>query len=216
MAESESSQSLCTLTRVKQLIFGATYSGTTHDTTLINLIDEVSQWVRAECGLSFRGGTSITEYHDVVGDMQDLYPRVWPVTAVASVYEDSDRDYGSETELLEANDDIVIYLATTPFDHPGNFIRRYGGCWAQGDKIVKLTYTGGYSTVAGMDSRISGPVAAAVAWHWQQYYDGGKRLGVSSVSKGDGSVSQFGDDLPEHIQRGLALIPRVNLVARVD
>jgi len=134
-------------------------------------------------GVSRFLSTSRTEYYD--GDGSDtLNVLAYPLTTVTSIYVDPDRDYGTN-ELVDS-DDYVSYKAS-------GVVRTDGALFATGNKSIKITYTGGY-TDAPAD--LQQAIKELVAFWYKRNTD--KRVGVTSVSVGDKSVS-YEADMPASV-----------------
>lgn len=134
-------------------------------------------------GVSRFLSTSRTEYFD--GDGSDtLYVKAYPITTVTSLYVDPDRDYGSST--LIDTDDYSVYENEGTIKTDGNLL-------AGGRKSVKLTYTGGYTTIP---EDLQHAVKELVMFWYKRNTD--KRVGVTSVSIGDKSIT-YEKDIPESV-----------------
>ena len=136
-----------------------------------------------ENGVSRFLATSRTEYYD--GDGSDtLHVKAYPLTLVTTLYVDPDRDYGSST-LVESTDYVT-------YENEG-MIKTDGALLSGGFKSIKLTYTGGYSTVP---ADLQHAVKELVAFLYKRNTD--KRVGVSSVSVGDKSIA-YEANIPESV-----------------
>lgn len=134
-------------------------------------------------GVSRLLSTSRTEYFD--GDGSDtLYVKAYPITAVTSLYVDADRDYGSGTEI--DTDDYTYY-------GPEGTIKTDGALFAGGHKSVKLTYTGGYTTIP---DDLQHAVKELVSFWYKRNTD--KRVGVTNISIGDKSIG-YETNIPESV-----------------
>ena len=134
-------------------------------------------------GVSRLLSTSRTEYFD--GDNSDtLYVKAYPITAVTSLYVDPDRDYGSGTEI--DTDDYTYY-------GPEGTIKTDGALLAGGWKSIKLTYTGGYTSVP---ADLQQAVKELVLFWYKRNTD--KRVGVTNISVGDKSMG-YETNVPESV-----------------
>lgn len=134
-------------------------------------------------GVSRLLSTSRTEYFD--GDNSDtLHVKAYPITAVTSIYVDADRDYGASTEI--DSDDYTYY-------GPEGTIKTDGALFTGGHKSVKVTYTGGYSTIP---ADLQQAVKELVAFWYKRNTD--KRVGVTNVSVGDKSIG-YETNVPESV-----------------
>ena len=201
ITEQESATAITTLDRVKELVFGQDAAASqAFDPVICRLIDEVSAFVEAFVGKTYRhADTDITEYHDIEYDEQrDLYLVVRPINSITHLYEDPNRDYTDSTELTAVDDDFILYAAD-------GFVRR-NGFWSMGDQAIKVVYKGGYITARSVPANVAGLTAQVCAFFWKQFHDGGDRLGISSVSKGDGSIQGFSQKLPPVLLDQLELL----------
>jgi len=136
-----------------------------------------------ENGYSRLLSTSRTEYYD--GDGTDtLLLRAYPVTTVATIYVDTGRDYDSD-DLLDSGDYVYYGMDGT--------VKTDGALFASGNKSVKVTYTGGYTTVP-YDLQLA--TKELVMFWYKRNTD--KRVGVSSVNVGDKSTS-YETDIPKSV-----------------
>jgi hypothetical protein len=135
-------------------------------------------------GVSRLLSTSRTEYYD--GDGTDtLYVKAYPISAVTSIYVDPDRDYTS-SDLLDT-DDYVYY------ENDGK-ICTDGALFTGGRKSVKVTYTGGYTSVP---ADLQQAVKELVLFWYKRNTD--KRVGGASMSVGDKSIS-YETDIPDSVK----------------
>jgi len=109
---------------------------TTDDTLLLHLITRVSKEIEKFCERTFAQANS-TEYYD--GDGTDtLLIDNYPINSITSLYDDTDRTYGSDT--LIDSDDYVFY------SEEGKIVLD-GGTFSIGLKNIKIVYNAGYSTI---------------------------------------------------------------------
>lgn len=136
-----------------------------------------------ENGYSYLVSTSRTEYYD--GDGTDtLLVQAYPISTVASVYVDTNREYGT-ADLIDSDDYVWYAMRGT--------IVTDGALFGGGNKSIKVTYTGGYSTVPG---DLQQAVKELVQFWYKRNTD--KRVGVNSVSVGDKNMS-YETDVPKAI-----------------
>jgi len=136
-----------------------------------------------ENGYSRLLATSRTEYYD--GDNSDtLMVRAYPLSSVTSLWIDPDRDYGTD-ELVDTADYTTYYAQ--------GMVKTDGVPLTSGHKSVKITYTGGYTTVP-YDLQLA--VKELTMFWYKRNTD--KRVGVASVSVGDKSIS-YEKDMPQSV-----------------
>lgn len=149
-----------------------------------------------ENGYSRFLSTSRTEYYD--GDSSDvLMVRAYPLSSVTSLYVDPDRDYGS-ADLVDT-DDYTTYYAE-------GMVKTDGALLSSGHKSIKITYTGGYTTVP-YDLQLA--VKELVMFWYKRNTD--KRVGVASVSIGDKSVA-YETDIPKSVMNVFKRYRRLEVV----
>jgi len=134
-------------------------------------------------GVSRFISTARTEYYD--GDGSDtLHLKAYPISTVASVYVDPDRDYASG-DLLDT-DDYVFYAMD-------GVVKTDGALLSSGHKSIKITYTGGYDTVP---YDLQNAVKELVTFWYKRNTD--KRVGVTSVNVGDKGIN-YEPGVPESV-----------------
>jgi len=112
-----------------------TINDATYDEMLNDLINQASWFLNAETGRELKS-RSQTEYYDGHGGYE-LYLNHPPISGV-TLNQDSDRTYASTTEI--ASTDYVVY-------------EDEGKLWLTGTsflfdrQVIKVVYTGGYSTI---------------------------------------------------------------------
>lgn len=137
-----------TSTAALKLHLGLT--GTGEDAFLDQLLAGVEAGVLLYLGRNIESAAA-TEYYDGSG-REALALRRRPVTAVASVYLDSDGVYGQQSgafasdTLLTVGDDYGTRNLEENERNPALLVRR-GGVWPVGAGNIKVTYTAGYTTV---------------------------------------------------------------------
>lgn len=165
--------------------------GSTEESECDLLINSASILAAIMCGrgLDTNGvsrfiSTSRTEYYD--GDGSDtMYVRAYPISAVASLYVDPDRDYGSTT-LVDSGD--YVYYANE------GKVCTDGALLAGGRKSIKITYTGGYTTAP---ADLQQAIKELVMFWYKRNTD--KRVGVASMSVGDKSMS-YETNIPDSVK----------------
>lgn len=110
-----------------------------HDTLLSRLVTKMSIWAQTYCERLFNA-QDYTEYYSGDGS-QELLVRNFPINSVASLYDDTNREYGADT-LISA-DDIIIQGD----DYCFGKIELDDDWFNVGRKNIKITYNAGYSTV---------------------------------------------------------------------
>lgn len=144
------------------------------------LISVVESHIQTRTGRMKLESDSLTEYHD--GDGKPCFlTNEFPVTAVASLYDDLDRNYTSG--YLIDPDDYVWYS--------DGLVELETGTFNDGLKNIKITYTAGYATTDEMWPRIE-----YLATKWTaMIFMARKRLGISSQTTPDGSQTFFNEFL---------------------
>ena len=182
------------------------FSGTGEDTLIDILIELVSARVADYCDRTFEQETNRVEYP--FGGTGVLHMKLFPITSITSIHEDSERAFGSGTLV----DSTEYYCAGDAADR-GLIIREaswkreltgsYHNTWLRGIDIIKVTYSGGYAVTSGVTG-VPDDLQRVIAQQVAYLYNRRTALGITSVSGGEGSQSFTGDYefLPE-VKRGL-------------
>ncbi len=156
---------------------GVESATTTWDTVLETIIDGVSEGFNRFCDRVLAKATHTSIYLDGP-ERRDLILPNFPVISITSIYED-------DVELTEGADyDYRLYADE-------GILRRVGGNWAQGDKVIKITYVAGYIAIpiSPEVENIPADLKLAVLWQiaaeWMAHKN--KTWGKTSESKPDGS-----------------------------
>lgn len=165
-------------------------AGSTEEEEVDLLINAASTMAADYCarGLDDNGvsrflSTARTEYYD--GDGTDtLHVLAYPISTVSTIYVDPDRDYAS-SDLLDSDDYVYYAMKGT--------VVTDGDIFSTGPKSVKITYTGGYTAVP---YDLQHAVKELVTFWYKRNTD--KRVGVTSVSVGDKSIS-YEQDIPQTV-----------------
>ncbi len=112
---------------------------TTDDTILTNIIAEIEDFIQnVVCQRQFAVADH-TEYYD--GDGTDiLLLENLPIVSVTSLYDDTDRAYGSDT--LISSDDYILYKLY-------GYIKLDGYRFQEGSQNIKIVYRAGYGSGVG-------------------------------------------------------------------
>lgn len=109
------------------------------ENTYINLINQCTRAILRLTNRRYFKYKTITEYHDGKG-VNVFTTNHCPVISITSLYDDSDRDYGSSS--LEDSDDYEIMQDNN--DESG-IIRKFSGNFADGESNIKVSYVAGWS-----------------------------------------------------------------------
>jgi hypothetical protein len=129
---------LTTLNNLK-LFLGINTANTDDDTLLTNLISMVSAGMENECQRTFLAA-NYTEYYKGDGTNR-LLVNQYPINSVASIYDDIDRVWGSDTQIEAA--------AISISDRISGIVILEDDIFSESDDIenIKITYNAGYSTI---------------------------------------------------------------------
>ena len=125
---------LVTLVKVKEYL---EITGTDSDTLLQGFIDRLSAWVERYCDRIFLQATYTDEKHDGDG-AKALLVNQYPIDSVTSLFDDTLRNFGTETKIAAA--DFVIYKDRGE-------IHLDGLTFQKGLQNVKVTYVAGFATI---------------------------------------------------------------------
>ena len=134
---------------------------------LDRIIGDVSAMLAAETGREDWGASSErTEYRD--GGESFVTVDYWPITSVASIYEDGDHDWGSNTLVdsgdYHAGEQGIIWLET--------------GSFVDGAEAVKITYTGGYASASAVPEAVKAAALRQVEHEWNRRKRQGGRADI--------------------------------------
>ena len=190
------------------------FSGSGEDTLIDEIIEQVSGEIEFYCDRLFAAQSGRVEYPS--GGTELLSLKLFPITSVTSIYEDTEREFGAGTLIDSSN-----YYAGGDYGERGVVIKSNSwrkelsgiyrtNFWLKGPNVIKVTYSGGYtvtSGVAGVDSNLKKAVARQCAYLWDRRMN----LGTASASGGDGSASFIGAyDLLPNVKRDLQPYRRLN------
>ena len=189
------------------------FSGDRNDSLIGALIEDVSYRVADYCDRVFEEEANKVEYP--VGGTGVLMLKNYPITSIASIYEDSERSFGAGTlvnssEYYSAGDaakrGLVIREASWKRELSGSYHNR----WLPGIDIIKVTYTGGYSVGLTGYTAVPEALSRLVAKQVAYLFNRRKALGISSASGGEGSQSFISDyDFLPEVKKGLQAYRRL-------
>jgi len=141
----------------------------TIDNLFHDLIGRVSQAFESYCSRVFRA-LDYTEYYDGDGG-NSIFPNQFPINSIASIHDDSDWVWGSDT-LIDSSDYRVV---------DDRYIY-YNGVFSKSPQSIKLVYNAGYSA-------IQTDLKQACIEEVARKYRHRKEIDESVKTLGDGSVS---------------------------
>jgi len=140
-SEPESGASSDMLTSVSNVKSFLDISNTSDDTLIQNIIYRVTDQIQSYCRRDFFS-TEYTEYYDGDGS-KTLIVNQFPITAIDSIYDDIDYQWGSDDEI--SSDDIIFNANSN--DSKSGIINLDTDYFSIGKQNIKITYTAGYSTI---------------------------------------------------------------------
>lgn len=170
-----------------------------YDDLLNSLIDRMESFVQTYCQRSFAEAER-TEYYDgMIYNDGTLILNNWPVSAVASLYDDTARDFPADSQI-EA-DDFVVYedggvlqlLIDNSVEYASGSSRTSAG-FQVGRQNIKITYTSGYATDE-VPEDLKGAIIELVSGKFNVRGQEGvksERLGRWSRTFGTAQQQQFG------------------------
>uniref|UniRef100_A0A6M3L4L4 Putative head-tail connector n=1 Tax=viral metagenome TaxID=1070528 RepID=A0A6M3L4L4_9ZZZZ len=178
----DTTNSLTTWTQVNAFL----NFGTAVQTMAESLIDQASWFLNTATNRQLKARTQV-EYISGDGD-QVLILKHPPVATVASIYDDVSRGFGTAT-LMSAS--AYTYDNTTD----EGIVWLIGISATVGTRNVKITYTGGYSTVP---YDIEMACIKLVDWWYKDFSD--HRTGFVNATEGGESVT-YQKEIPPDVQR---------------
>lgn len=182
--------SLITLAEAKTW---AQVTSTEYDSVLENLIDGVSWRFNKYTGRDLKARDR-TDYYD--GDGTDvLYVDNFPINSISTIYNDSDLEYGADTEVTE-----YIYYSTT-----GMIILEDDNFYDY-NQAVKIVYNAGYSVIPYDLKKACKDQVKYEFYQWKNNQEG-----VTSVSLGGETVTkQEIDGMLPQVVKVLDLYKRID------
>lgn len=180
-------------------------SGSSEDTLLEGLINRASQLVASYCGRNFVSA-SRTEYYDGNGE-PELILKNYPVTVLTSLHDDTERSFGSDSEIdtsedvqLDGNAGII-----TLWNNEVSFIKGRGN--------VKVVYTAGYVKGSTVPYDLQEAVLM-IAMHFYKRIYQDQRIGLQSETIGQKTMSYSERDIPTKAKTILNLYRTANSPTR--
>ena len=173
----DTTNALVTLADTKAWV-GVKTADTTYDTLLENFIDGVS-WQFNKYTDRLLKARDITEYTEGRNNLE-LKLEQWPVNSITSIFIDSEREYGSSTEITDYTfkEIGVIYSDSERFSAVPN--------------AVKVIYNAGYSTIpydlktAALDQ---------IKWLFRRHRDNSEGVSVDTNINGTTTKTEEGEML---------------------
>lgn len=163
--------SLTTLAKVKTHL-DIPSSDTSQDTRLTTFLNAASTTIESYCERKFESATYVEYHHG--RRMNFIMPREFPIISITELRIDNDRLFTLPDTLIAIADYAIADRARTVY---------YSGKFPQGFNNIRLTYVAGYSVVPY-------DVELACLWavEWFVRHRENKRMGMTSVSKGDENI----------------------------
>lgn len=174
-----------TRAEVKEFI-GIDSGNTTYDDFINSMLTNSSSIIKSYLGRDIVQATYTDHYYD--GDGSDtLILRQYPIISVTSLYDDPDRDFGSDSLLDEDpnGDRDFLIVNKNEIDNEGIIRRIQGGIFYKGKQNIKITYVGGYSS-ANVPADIKQAQIQLVTFF---YNNRGNNLNIKSFKLGNYSVT---------------------------
>lgn len=151
---------------------------TSQDSYLERLINVASMQIERHCNRKLVSQAHVDTF-DGTSSNQLVLPQ-YPVTAIAGVWVDQTRAFGSDTQLETSE-----YSDSTE-DLQQGLLRLVSGAFGRGVRNVKVSYTAGYVTI----SEEAPDLEQACLWLVELMYRArsDRRLGRQSITKGEESV----------------------------
>lgn len=179
-------------------------AGTDDDDLLLGILRAVSARLAGRDGANrlANGAPSLLKAERIVDlsadhpNLRSLWLPAWPIVEVDEVLEALDGAFDDAEPLVEDEDFQV--------DAAGGRLVRIGGPWLQGERTIRVTWTGGYTgpneylgagyeAVAGevqLPQDVQGAAIEQAGFVWQRRTS----LGLSGASAGGGSTSYGAED----------------------
>ena len=168
---------LITVAEAKTLI--PSISGTDDDSLLGTLITQAGVAMARYCGYPGDAPTmeSASYTRDLDGNgTREIWLDVWPATAITSVYDDPEQDFGAD-RLVASTDYAIVNKRKLRLTSSSA-----QGVWTEGGGTVRVAYTAGFATVPD-------DLKSLCALQVRHMYDRRQTQGKTSVSQGQGTTS---------------------------
>jgi hypothetical protein len=180
--------SLLTLDELKDAL---SIAGTGKDTALEGILNRVTDEIEDFIGRQIVTRSTLTEYHSMASETDELLTRQYPILTVTTVHEDValPRTYGSSALLVVDKDYQIVKAA-----QPRSVIRRINGgiglpwAWLPGSRAIKVVYTAGYAA-GSVPERIKAQALRYAALIWEEQKRGA--YGISGQSDALGNFTRF-------------------------
>jgi len=176
--------------------FGGMPAGSAQQVYVEDLLDRASWWFMKTCGTKLKSQSIGPEYYDVAGG-RELRLRNAPVTAVASLYQDTSRAFA--TASLIDPDDYTWY-------EDEGIILLTNAVFLSGRRIVKITSTAGYTTIP---YDLENACIELTCFLYDRYTN--KRIGTKQVSNDSRSIIYI-SEVPKMVREIATLYSRKKMV----
>lgn len=179
------------LMQLDELKDALSIAGTAKDSQLEAILNRVTDEIEDFLGRQIVTRSTLTEYHSMAWDTDELFTREYPILTVTSIHEDIalPRTYGSSALLVVDKDYQIVKAA-----QPRSVIRRINGGiglpwqWLPGSRAIKIVYTAGYAVTA-VPERIKAQALRYAALIWDEQKRGA--YGISGQSDSLGNYTRF-------------------------
>jgi len=177
----DSANALCSLANAK-LYVGIADDDINYDSHLESYIDAASWFLNSGTKRKLLA-RALTEYYD--GDGSNiLFANQRPINSVTTLHSDANRAFGSTT--LIDSDNYQVYVDE-------GYIIVTGSSFAVGERVLKLVYNAGYSTVP---NDLEQAALELTAYWYKMYKD--HRVGLKTRTIGEKATTY--QDLPPFVQ----------------
>lgn len=195
-------------------------TGTSDDDLIDNILARTTQIIKNYTRRNNLLSGSVTELISGDGMIRELVLQEYPVSAISSVYDDLDREFGSGTLLVEGTDYKLVDEDDPGSENPGIILRLDGNVWTKGDKNIKVVYTAGYSS-APADLVHAQILFSSYIYQQKASNLGikGYRLGQFSVTYDDGGNSGgagYGRSIPIEVRDILDFYKSIGIASTED
>lgn len=167
------------------------------DTQLAAIVAQVSAGVSEWCQRRFAETTYTDEEYDGPGG-RALYLRAWPVSSVASFKLDTQRTWAASSALTEGTD----WMVRNDEMGWGRVDRLPDGYrWPRGRRIIRVTYTAGYSTIPAAVQLAAMRWAAVIYQRSDLALDA---VSARSLPVGGGNVTVITPEMPKEVAQLLS------------
>jgi len=158
-------------------------SETTWDTMLGDISEQVAQEFEGFLHRKLENtGSDVVEYRSPTGTESIVWVSRYPIVSITTIHEDLQRSYSSDS-VVDSSD----YFS---HDDEG-LIELESRCWYGGNRVVKITYKGGYTKTSEVLVGLPDAITLAAKMQIAHNFNRRQSPGASTVNFGGGGSQSY-------------------------